>query len=213
MHRAGLLLASLGLCLLAALPVSAAERTVYLVNIGWHVGIAIPVDKTLRRALPEISAFPDADFIEIGWGDEDFYRAEDPGNMTALRAALTPTEAVVHLHGFSNPVADRFPRSEILELKLSDEEFAGLFGHVHASFQRSGDGGSSEALGPGLYGSESSRFYKGTGKFHLLNTCNTWVAEALAEAGLDVDPEGIVTATSLMQAARTAIADRRAASQ
>jgi uncharacterized protein (TIGR02117 family) len=188
-------------------PTQALARTVYLVNIGWHVGIALPVDSALRRAMPEAAAFPEADFIEIGWGDQDFYRSDDPGNMMALKAALVPTNAVVHLYGFSRSVAERFSRSEIVEITLSDQEFAGLFGHIHASFERAGPDGTSEPVGPGLYGA-SSIFYKATGEFHLMRTCNTWVAEALAAAGLEINPEGIITADAVMEAARAAVVRR-----
>jgi uncharacterized protein (TIGR02117 family) len=207
MHRAGLLFFSFVLCLCATTPGWTANRSVYLVSIGWHVGIAVPVDAALRRAMPEVARFPDATFVEIGWGDSAFYRAEDPGPFMAMKAALLPTNAVVHLHGFSRPVAEQFPRSEVLEVMLSDEEFAALFGHIHATFQRGGDGGASEPLGPGLYGA-SSQFYKATGEFHMMRTCNTWAAEILAAAGLDLDPKGIITASGLMEAARAAIEKR-----
>lgn len=207
MNRVPLLILTILVGVLAAIQARAAERTIYLVNIGWHVGIALPVDKTLRRAMPEAAAFPEATFIEIGWGDREFYQAQDPGSLMALKAALMSTDAVVHLHGFASPVAERFSQSEILAVTLADQEFAALFGHVHASFERGGGGGASEVIGPGLYGA-SSQFYKATGEFHLMRTCNTWVAEALAAAGLDLDPDGIITAGGVMDAARTAIANR-----
>lgn len=209
MYRVRLLILSISLALWISAPAPAAARTIYLVNIGWHVGIALAVDDALRRAMPEAAAFPRAAFIEFGWGDRDFYRAENPGNIMALKAALMPTEAVMHLYGFSRPVAEAFSRSEILEITLSDQEFAGLFGHIHASFKRGGDGGKSEIMGPGLYGA-SSRFYKATGEFHLLRTCNTWIAEALAAAGLEVDPDGIITAGAVMEAARAAVVKKLA---
>jgi uncharacterized protein (TIGR02117 family) len=207
MNRALQLLLSILIVVLASVPAPAAERTVYLVNVGWHVGIALPVDNTLRRAMPEVAAFPGARFIEIGWGDRAFYQAENPGGLMALKAALTSTDAVIHLHGFTRPVAERFSRSEVLALTLSDREFAALFGYIHASFERAGADGASVMMGPGLYGG-ASQFYKATGEFHLMRTCNTWVAEAMAAAGLDLEPDGIITAGGVMDAARAAVIHR-----
>jgi uncharacterized protein (TIGR02117 family) len=207
MHRASLLFFSFVLCLCATAPGWAAQRSVYLVNIGWHAGIVVPVDAALRRAMPEVARFPNVTFIAIGWGDSEFYQAKDPGPFIAMKAALFPTNAVVHLNGFSRPVAEEFARLEVLEFMLSDEEFAALFGHIHATFQRGGDNGASEPLGQGLFGA-SSQFYKATGEFHMMRTCNTWAAEALATAGLDLDPKSIITASGLMQAARAAIEKR-----
>lgn len=199
------LILTITLCAIA--PAHAGERTVYLVNVGWHVGIAIPVDGTLRRALPEAAAFPDAAFLEIGWGDETFYRAKEPSTFMALKAPLSPTPAVVHLYALDRPVKAAFERSEVLAFTLDDSRFAALFGYIHASFQRD-VAGHGQPTGPGIYGASSSRFYKATGEFHLLRTCNTWVAEALAAAGLDIDPDGIITADGLMAEARTALARR-----
>lgn len=212
MHRVILIVATFLMCQISLMGLApntsarAAERSVILVNIGWHVGIALPIDETLRRAMPELAAFPDADHVEIGWGDRDFYQADDPGPLTTVAAALAPTDAVIHLHGFPGLVRDRFNTSELLEVPLSDEEFAGLFGHIHASFDR-GDRAVAEPLGPGLYQGSSS-FYKANGKFSLARTCNTWIAEALAAAGLDIEPSGIITASGLMEAARTALVKR-----
>lgn len=206
MHRVLLLAVAILAALVLSSPARSAERSVVLVNIGWHVGIVLPIDETLRRAMPELAAFPDADHVEIGWGDRDFYQAESPGPFTTLSAPLVPTDAVIHLHAFSGDVDARFAASETLKVGLSDQEFAGLFGHVHASFDR-GDSVKTEPLGPGLYNG-ASWFYKANGEFHLARTCNTWVAEALAAAGLDVDPSGIITASGVMDAARDAIQSR-----
>jgi uncharacterized protein (TIGR02117 family) len=210
MHRVILIVLAVLTGLVSPLSARAAERGVVLVNIGWHVGIVLPIDETLRRAMPELAAFPDADHVEIGWGDRDFYQAESPGPLTTLSAALVPTDAVIHLHGFSGPVKDRFSASELLEVPLSDQEFAGLFGHIHASFDR-GDGVESKPLGPGLY-EGSSWFYKANGEFSLARTCNTWIAEALTAAGLDIEPSGIITASGVMDAAQTAL-EKRAGAQ
>ena len=44
-----------------------------------------------------------------------------------------------------------------------------------------------------------SRFYLSGGEFHLFNTCNTWVAEALESAELEIISQGIITADNLME--------------
>jgi hypothetical protein len=52
--------------------------------------------------------------------------------------------------------------------------------------------------------SPDARFYAARGTFHFLNNCNTWVATILAAGGIDIDPDGIVTASHLMRRARAA---------
>ena len=186
---------------------AAAAHTVHLVNIGWHVGIVLPVDAALRRNLPEVAGFPGAAFLEIGWGDETFYRAKETSAAMALEAAFSPGPAVVHVFGFSQPVAFTFPDADILTLSIEEPGYIRLLRHIHKSFGRNGDG-SGRTMGPGLHGAETSRFYAGTGRFHLFNTCNTWTAEAIAAAGLAIEPQGIITAGGLMNAAREALGAR-----
>jgi hypothetical protein len=45
-------------------------------------------------------------------------------------------------------------------------------------------------------------FYPAHGGFHLFNTCNTWAARALSEAGLDISAGGVMTADDLMSRVR-----------
>jgi hypothetical protein len=49
----------------------------------------------------------------------------------------------------------------------------------------------------------NSRFYPSTGNFHILRTCNTWVAEALRYAGLPVTSRLVITAASLVRRVRS----------
>jgi len=66
-----------------------------------------------------------------------------------------------------------------------------------STFDR-GAGDAAIMLGRGA----GDRFYPARGEFHLRNTCNTWTARVLASAGADIDPEGVVTADTLMRRAR-----------
>jgi Protein of unknown function (DUF2459) len=47
-----------------------------------------------------------------------------------------------------------------------------------------------------LYG--DSKFYSARGRYHLLYTCNTWIADALRAAGLPITPVYAMTAGNLM---------------
>ena len=69
---------------------------------------------------------------------------------------------------------------------------------IHRSFVRNANG-DARAVGSGLYGEERSRFYLSGGEFHLFNTCNTWVAEALESAELEIISQGTITADNLME--------------
>jgi uncharacterized protein (TIGR02117 family) len=150
-------------------------------------------------AWPLTDDFPDAAYLEVGWGDKDFYQARDPHWALAAKAVLLPTASVLHVAGFSGSVAGEFPGSEILSIRLSPEAFERLSHHVADSIATN-TAGQANALGPGLYG--QSRFYMSRDTYHAFNTCNVWTARALRAAGCPVTPAGAVTVDDLLRQVR-----------
>ena len=177
----------------------ADDRVVGLLHLGWHVDLVIPVNGTVRHALPPADLFPEAPILAFGWGDSEYYRASSPSASMALGAVLIPGPAVLHVRVPDRPPAD----PEALTITVSEDGFAAMLRYIARTFARDASG-KPRYLGAGLSGPEKSRFYRATGRFHIFNTCNRWVAGALAAAGLSVDPQAILTAASLMAAARTA---------
>jgi uncharacterized protein (TIGR02117 family) len=170
------------------------DRKIFVVNYGWHTSIVIKKADIHSSALPELRDFPDAEYVDIGWGDWDYYQAPDPGLGLALKAAFWSSRSVLHVIGFKDAVENYFSGSEIVRITLSDEAFRMLVEFVSAAFVRPDGVGPA----PGLHGlAPNSRFYPATGRFHLFRTCNTWVAEALQAAGLPIAPAYAFTAGNL----------------
>jgi len=169
-------------------------RSVFVVNHGWHSAIVIKKADIPEAVLPELRDFPDAEYLEIGWGDWDYYQAPDPGLGLALKAAFWSSGSVLHVAGFKGTVENYFLASEIVEIVLSDGAFRLLIQFVSDTFSRA-DAAEPVESRPGLY--PNSRFYSARGSFHLFRTCNTWVAEALYSAGLPVSPGYAITAGNL----------------
>jgi uncharacterized protein (TIGR02117 family) len=171
--------------------------SVYLVAHGWHTGIAVRRTDIPPGLWPESGDFAQAEYIEVGWGDRDFYQQRDPGVWTALRAALRPTPSVLQLVALRGPVQDYFRGSEVIRLILPGDGFERLIRYIDDAHER---GGAPRAapLGPALYG--EGAFYPGRERFHLLRTCNVWTARALRAAGLPI--EDAITSSGLMSQAR-----------
>ena len=180
---------------------SASQRKIHLVNIGWHVGIIVPVDNVLKRNLPETFDLSDRKYIEIGWGDEIFYQTSNPSFSMAFDALLKSTSSVIHLYGFNQTIRTTFKDAEIIELDIEEDNYIKLLYFIHKSFTLNADG-SAQLKGPGLYGKENSFFYAANGQFHMFNTCNTWVADAIQAAGIEINSNNIMTSDSLMDAVR-----------
>jgi uncharacterized protein (TIGR02117 family) len=171
---------------------------VFVVSHGYHAGIALPraimADAASRRGhaaliavATRFGAFP---FLEMGWGDEEFYRsAPTIASVTvpmAARALFLPGNAsVVHVVGLSYPPRTAFPAADIIPVELSAEGFERMLARIDATFAPAA-GVPADDAGAGLYG--PSRFYRARGTFHIFHVCNHWLADLLDTAGVPTAP-------------------------
>ena len=185
---------------------SDATRVVFVTSNDWHSRIVVAVADLPVGLLPEAADFPGAAWLAIGWGDHEFYPMRDPPTWLALKAGLWPTDAVIHLVPLAAPprAADGF---EVLEIELGAAEHDALLVAIDAAVARNGAARAPIAA-PGLY--QGSLFYPSHGRFHLLNTCNSWTARQLVAAGLPIRWRGVVTAEDLMRQLRALPGVRRA---
>jgi uncharacterized protein (TIGR02117 family) len=168
---------------------------IYVVSHAWHTGFVIPSIKVYESIPALEDRFGLSANIEFGWGDKKFYQAKEITTGLAIRAILWPTETVVHAVAVPDNVKDYFGNSQIELLCLNDKELSSLMKFVSNSFSKNRLG-EVEVLTRGIYG--DSQFYKGTGNYHILNTCNEWTAKGLKSIGMDISPATMLTAESVM---------------
>jgi uncharacterized protein (TIGR02117 family) len=197
----------------AAVPPPAADEglrthTVRAISNGWHTAIVVErVDLVATGLLPEADDFPDAAFLEFGWGDRVYYPAQEKTLGMALDAALTGTPAVMHMAGLARPPEQTYRDIEVVPVTLTEDGFRRLIGAIAGDFERP-SGTRAAPVSRGLY--RDSYFYNARGTFHLFNTCNTWTAGVLRTGGVDVSPSGVVTADEMMERLRVSVnLDRR----
>ncbi len=169
--------------------------SVHVVNHGWHAGLVLRASDVPAGAWPARADFPDADYLEVGWGDRAYYMAADPGLWLGLKAVAWPTPGVLHVVGVDAAPERFFPGAEILEIGVAPAGLQRLLAHLRQSHEVDG-AGRPITLGAGLYG--HSRFYASREQFHLFKTCNVWVAAALQAAGVQVTPAPTLTTERLM---------------
>lgn len=170
--------------------------TLYVVNHGWHTGLVIRRGDIADGLWPEQRQAPPGEYLEVGWGERQFYQTRDPSLLQALSAALWPSPSVLHLVGFNGPVEIRFAYSQIIALAVNDAAMGRLAQYISSAYERDQAGGV-KRMGHGLYG--DSRFFAGHENFHLFRTCNVWTARALRLAGCPVGAG--ITAENVMSAA------------
>src|SRR5262249_16492408 len=144
-----------------------------------------------RRGLSALgyvaTRFADFDWLEIGWGDEGFYRyvptVESLTVALALRALFRPgNPSVLHVVGVKDDPRAMFANSDLVRIGLSNTGFA----RARCDLARSNGSLMPQELGPGLYG--TSLFFRANCAFHLLNVCNHWIARVLDAADIPTAP-------------------------
>lgn len=174
-------------------------KTIYVVGHGWHTGIVVAQSDLAQDVFPEVDRFQHVDFLEFGWGDEGFYTAKKITPPLVAKAALLPTQSVIHLAGFKGSVESFFNSSDVVEVHLSPEQFDKMSRFMVNSLKRDSNG-TSIFLREGLYG--DSVFLRAKGKYHAANTCNVWTSKCLKNAGLPVISGTALTAESVLSQAR-----------
>ncbi len=172
-------------------PLNTKTRTIYFVQHDWHSGLAwAQRDQENFGA----EAWKDAPFVEVGWGDRQFYFAGDQSIPSMLRAVFIPSDSVMHVVSFVEP-PEQFFKFPVLKIELSELGFQNLLTYVKQTFAVNETGDRLAAIGKGQYG--VSNFYAAVPRYFSLFNCNTWAAEALRQAGVSTCPNRALFAKNL----------------
>jgi uncharacterized protein (TIGR02117 family) len=183
------------------------HRTVHIVSHGWHTGVIVSRADIPTNVWPAQRDFARFEFLEVGWGDDGFYRADKITTGITLKALFWGNPSVLHVVGFNEPPATYFSKSKLARVELSPEGFARLCQFIDTSYTRTA-AGNTIPLGSGIYG--HSEFYRANGSYYFPHTCNHWAAGALRAAGCPVTPLCSVTAGCVMgQVRRFGVVERR----
>lgn len=186
----GLLAACAGAPPPAAVPALSAE-TAWVAAEAWHLDLCLPAGALDDGPLAPVARdAPWASAFAFGFGLESWMRSERPGSGEAL-GALAGGPAVVSLRALPGPVPATAEESLPLRLPVGGTAAIAAFvaGQVPATPPPADPRG-------GLLLVPSRLPYS------LRFTCNTWVMQALAEAGLPVPVAGIRLRGEAMAALR-----------
>lgn len=78
--------------------------TIFVASNGWHTSIVLPAAMVRATGMAaEIAAFPDAAYLEFGWGDREYYPEPRPTIGQGIAALMTPTPSVLHVASLDGP--------------------------------------------------------------------------------------------------------------
>jgi uncharacterized protein (TIGR02117 family) len=181
-------------------PEQGLVKPVWIVRHGWHTRVAVRRADVDTSIWPEIHDVGEVAYVEVGWGDRDFYPEPNPSIWDAIDPVIRPTPAALHVGGFDRPPNEFLPDTPVVRVSVPVAGFDRLTRFIHEHYALDG-GGQPVRIRPGYY--EWSWFYLASGRYHILNNSNNWTIRALQAAGAPVNPVIAFTAGIVVaQAAR-----------
>ena len=175
-------------------PAGESPRTVYVINHGaLHTGLAVKRSDIPRGVWQAHRDYAGFKYLEVGWGEDDGYRKPLTAGI-ALKALAGSKRTVLLADGLNTPHAKlENPKFSIIEVDLSTGGFTRLCQHIERTYALD-EGGGPIRLGKG--------WYRARGTYSAFNTCNTWVASGLRQAGCPITPAYCLTPGPLLQQVR-----------
>jgi uncharacterized protein (TIGR02117 family) len=125
-----------------------------------------------------------ATHVAIGWGDRGFYLETptwaDLTFSTAARALLWPTDSCLHV----TLTRGEYWRDRGRVVRISRAQYREMAEFVLSQLKR-GPRGEVLVVPEITYG-EDDVFLEARGRYHALNTCNSWAGRAMRSAGIRV---------------------------
>jgi uncharacterized protein (TIGR02117 family) len=169
-----------------------------VIDRGWHTEIGLPAEFATGRLNEVAARFPGVRWLTIGFGDRAYLQSPQRG-LPAMLKALMPGPGLLLVTAIRTAPEAAFGADNVVRLSVSRPGMQGLQRFLDVAFAAAPDG-APLLVGPGPYA--GSQFYVAAATYSLAHTCNTWVAEALDAAGLDVAPDGLLFAGQLMHRVR-----------
>jgi len=162
---------------------------IFVVSNEVHADIIVPIrskmidwSKEFRNVNFEGDVFGRT-HVAIGWGDKGFFLKTQTWNdfklSVAANALLLPSESCLHV-SFTRPEY----HEGVASVKISEQQYENLVGYIEKAFVRTETNEPIQIDGY-AYGTADA-FFEAHGRYHVFNTCNSWVGRGLKTAGIRV---------------------------
>jgi acyl carrier protein len=169
----------------------------YIIKDEWHTAFLFEINDSLIKQIPALEDFNNFNFVDIGWGDEEFFQNPNDDIYLGAKAILYPTPSVVRIAGMITKLASILRWVDYcVEVNVSNVQFHKLCQFINGSFEKDEN---KNLIKTSKRPSGAVIFYKSNLKYHLFNTCNTWIGEGLESIGFDIDTGGLITADQLLE--------------
>lgn len=170
---------------------------------GWHTDIAIPARDISGPLRSFTTRFTGLRTLVIGYGKCTFMIAP-VHTLDEWLIGPFPGPAALEVSAINTSAARAYGRGHTVTLAITRAGAAALSRFLWRSFTKDKTG-QPRYIAQGNF--PGSIFYAANARYGLLHTCNTWSAEALAAAGLPIQPAGMILSGPLDRAAHRIAAE------
>ncbi|MGB0450473.1 MAG: DUF2459 domain-containing protein, partial [Porticoccaceae bacterium] len=146
--------------------------------------LVLPASILLQNIPALQEQLQDCRWARIGWGDFQYYGSPQQTFLSAMRALLLPSAAVIAVLGINSIREQKSETNRIYSID-SNQEITEALGQFIADYFKPDNQGQLTQVRekPG-----GEVFYKARGIYMLINTCNNWTSRGLRIAGLRCRP-------------------------
>jgi hypothetical protein len=173
----------------------AGSAVIYVVGRGWHTDIGLPVDEIGSPLVGLESDFSGVRFMVFGFGERNYLMTRTAGSGETL-TALFPSKSAILMTALRAPPTEAFSDEQVVTLRLTQDGIDTLAERLWQTLEKTPDG-ATVRLAAGPY--PGSVFYASNETYDAFHTCNTWTALLLHDAGLPVDPRGVLFVGQVMR--------------
>lgn len=159
----------------------------YLSSTAVHSDVIVPVNNSVVnwadrfRNANFLGDITDQTHVSFGWGDRGFFLEtrtwDDLKLSVAANAILLPSRSCVHV-SYMRPEY----YSNLKSVTVSKKQYERLVGFIDKTMRKDSDQQYLQIKGYAY--SSNDAFFEALGRYHLFNTCNSWVGRALRETGV-----------------------------
>lgn len=160
------------------------KYTIYASSISWHTGIVVPSGIFPENIWPKQHNYSNAAYLEIGWGDADYFPNEGFNPWYALKAVFWPTSSVLQIKPIYGKVEAFYSNTDVAKIEISREQLQRLKNYLIGEFELDDN----KKIIPATAGPSTSYFFKGSSYYYFPKNSNVWVARALKKAGFSISP-------------------------
>jgi hypothetical protein len=178
----------------------AGDIALVVLQRDWHTAIAIPLAAIPAPLVTAAHVSPGDDTLIIGFGARVWMGQPNRGLDDAI-SALTGGPGAMQIQSQYGLTDTGDTGVQTLTLEVSPENVAALAAFAWQAIAKRPDG----QIAPYAEPQPGNRYYDSPTRYGMLHNCNSWTAEALRQAGVEVDPDGILRASQLMRAVKLAM--------